>query len=95
MSDNSRVDRLKIVTFDNISTLEKEGNSLFRARTGQAAEAPSNAAIKSGYLEASNVNAVASMVHMVEIMRHFESIQKTVSLLMNDINAKAIDKLGQ
>jgi hypothetical protein len=32
---------------------------------------------------------------MVEIMRQFESIQKSMSLLMNDINSKAIEKLGK
>ena len=90
--ENSRVDGLKIVTFDKISTLEKEGNSLFRIQAGK--EVPSTAAVRSGYLEASNVNPVLSMVHMVEIMRQFESIQKGVSLLMNDINSKAIEKLG-
>jgi hypothetical protein len=35
------------------------------------------------------------MVRMVEIMRQFESIQKSMSLLMNDINSKAIEKLGK
>jgi hypothetical protein len=32
---------------------------------------------------------------MVEILRHFEAIQKSINLVMNDINAKAIDKLGR
>ena len=92
---NTRIDRLKIVSFDNLSTLEKEGNSLFLSREGQASEKPSTATIKSGYLEQSNVNPVSSIVKMVEILRHFEAIQKSVSLLMNDINSKAIEKLGQ
>jgi flagellar basal-body rod protein FlgF len=93
--ENSRVDRLKIVTFDKMSTLEKQGNSLFRVKGDQASERPSSATVKSGYLETSNVNPVSSLVHMVAIMRQFESIQKSVSLLMNDINAKAIEKLGK
>jgi len=32
---------------------------------------------------------------MVDIMRHFEAIQKCISLVMNDINSKAIDRLGR
>jgi len=51
--------------------------------------------LKPGYLEQSNVNAVSSVVQMVDILRHFEAIQKSVNLLMNDINSKAIDKLGR
>lgn len=93
--DKSKVDRLKIVTFDNISVLEKQGNSLFLSRSGQASEIASDATVKSGYLEESNVNPVTSMVQMVDVLRHFEAIQKSVSLLMNDINSKAIEKLGK
>ena len=91
--ENAQVDRLKVVAFDNLSALQKEGNSLFLSKEGQASEKPSDATIQSGYLEQSNVNAVSSVVRMVDIMRHFEAIQKTVSLLMNDINSKAIDRL--
>ncbi len=93
--DDAAVDRMKIVTFDDISKLEKEGGSLFISRSGQSSEKPSDATVKSGYLEQSNVNAVTSVVQMVEILRHFEAIQKSVNLLMNDINAKVIDKLGK
>ena len=93
--ENVKVDSLKIVTFDNVSTLEKQGNSLFMAREGQSTEKTSDAAIQSGYLEESNVNPVSAIVQMVQMLRHFEAIQKSMSLLMNDINSKAIDKLGR
>ncbi len=93
--DDSQVNRLRVVTFDNLSTLEKEGNSLFISRAGQDSEKVSNARIKSGYLEQSNVNPVSSIVRMVEILRHFEAIKKSVDLVMNDMNAKVIEKLGK
>ena len=93
--ENAPVDRLKLVTFDSLAALEKEGNSLFLSKGGQASERESGATIQSGYLEQSNVNAVASIAHMVDILRHFEAIQKSVNLLMNDINSKAIDRLGR
>ena len=57
--------------------------------------APAQPLVRQGYLEQSNVNAVASVVGMVGILRHFEAIQKSVNLLMNDVNAKAIDRLGR
>jgi flagellar basal-body rod protein FlgF len=93
--ENARVDRLKIVTFDKMSTLEKQGSSLYRANGDQASERPSTTSVRSGYLETSNVNAVASVVRMVEIMRQFESIQKSMTLMVNDIDQKAIEKLGK
>jgi flagellar basal-body rod protein FlgF len=93
--NDSPVGRLKIVTFDNLSSLAKEGSSLFVSPGNQGSEKISEAKIKSGYLEQSNVNAVASIVRMVEILRHFEAIQKSVNLEMNEINSKAIEKLGR
>ena len=93
--DGEQVDRLKVVTFDDLSLLEKEGNSLFKSREGQSSEKSSNAKIKPGFLEQSNVNPVYSIVKMVEVLRHFEAIQKSINLVMNDMNAKVIDKLGR
>lgn len=93
--DNSPVDQLKLTAFGDISKLDQEGSSLFIYRGDPGSLKAADATVKSGYLEQSNVNAVASVVRMIEIMRHFEAIQKSVNLLMNDINAKAIDKLGR
>jgi len=93
--DNRQVGRLKIVAFDDLSKLQKEGNSLFAPRSAGLTERKSDARIKSGYLEQSNVNPVSSVVRMVEILRHFEAIQKTVNLVMNEMNPKAIEKLGR
>jgi len=93
--DDTQVNRLKLVAFDDLSKLSREGSSLFMSPSNQDAEKISNAAIKSGYLEQSNVNAVSSIVRMVNILRQFEAIQKTINLEMNDMNTKAIDKLGR
>ena len=93
--DKTQVDRLKIVSFDDLSALKKEGSSLFISRADRSLEKSSDAKIKSGYLEQSNVNPVSSIVRMVEILRHFEAIQKSINLVMNDINSKAIEKLGR
>jgi flagellar basal-body rod protein FlgF len=93
--DGVEVDRLKVVAFDDLSNLAKEGNSLLMLQNGKSEGKISNAKIKSGYLEQSNVNAVSSIVRMVGIMRQFEAIQKTVNLVMNEMNTKSIEKLGR
>ncbi len=93
--NDTRVDRLKIVTFDSLSSLMREGNSLFVQSAGQQAEKVSDAKIKSGYLEQSNVDPVSSVVQLVEIMRQFEALQRCVHLIMNDMNTKSIEKLGR
>jgi flagellar basal-body rod protein FlgF len=93
--DNGQVDRLKIVTFNDLTNLLREGNSLFALTDGKDQEKISDARIRSGYLEQSNVNPVLSIVRMIGIMRNFEAIQKTVNLIFNDINTKSIEKLGR
>jgi flagellar basal-body rod protein FlgF len=91
--DGREIDRLKMVSFDDVTKLSREGNSLLLPN-GNVQEKVSSAKIKSGYLEQSNVNAVASIVRMIGIMRQFEAIQKSV-LALNELNTKSIEKLGR
>ena len=51
--------------------------------------------VRQGFQEQSNVNPVLATVRMVEIMRHFEAIQKSVNLMFNEMDAKSIEKLGR
>jgi flagellar basal-body rod protein FlgF len=92
--NGSRIDRLRIASFDNPGALTSEGSSLMApADKGQAANVATGVSVRQGYLEQSNVNPVLSTVRMVEIMRNFETIQKSVHLIFNEIDAKAIEKL--
>jgi flagellar basal-body rod protein FlgF len=92
--DGKEIDRMKIVSFDDLTKISREGNSLLLLQNGRDQEKVSSAKIRCGYLEQSNVNAVSSVVRMVQIMRQFEAIQKTVNLVMNEMNSKSIEKLG-
>jgi flagellar basal-body rod protein FlgG len=93
--DGNLVDRLKLVTFNDPRALQREGSSLMVPVSDKVQPVSAQPEIRQGYLEQSNVNAIASVVGMVGILRHFEAIQKSVNLLMNDVNAKAIDRLGR
>jgi flagellar basal body rod protein FlgG len=93
-SDDKLLGKLKLITFDNPAAMVQEGNSLLAPPSSQSKPITADVQVKQGYLEQSNVNAVASMVEMVGIMRRFEAIQKSVGLVMNDIDAKSISTLG-
>jgi flagellar basal-body rod protein FlgF len=93
--NSTRVDRLKLVAFDSTVKLQKEGSSLLLPSSDKAATKPATATVQQGYLEQSNVNPVNAVVSMVGIMRQFESIQKSVNMVMNDMASKSIDKLGR
>ncbi len=94
--DDVRVERLKLAAFDDRASLLSEGSLLFApAPGGQAAKPASGVVVRQGYQEQSNVNPMLATVRMVEILRHFEAIQKSISLMFNDIDAKAIERLGR
>ncbi|MGM8061416.1 flagellar basal body rod protein FlgF [Vogesella indigofera] len=50
----------------------KGDDGLFRQHDGQDAPAAANVQLKSGFLEASNVNAVESLVQMISHSRHYD-----------------------
>jgi flagellar basal-body rod protein FlgF len=88
------VDRLKLVAVDSPAALLKEGDSLLDAANGTTSPAK-DAKVRQGYLEQSNVNAMSSVVGMVGILRQYEALQKTINVLMNEVNSKSIEKLSR
>jgi len=75
------IDNIKLVDFDFERHLEKNGDSFFKET--EIAGAPrelsiSDVAVKQGFRELSNVNAVREMVHMIEVQRSYEASQKTI-----------------
>lgn len=89
-------DKLKIVEFENPTTaLQKEGDSLFM-RTGSEEVLPATKSrVIQGALEGSNINSITEMVSMMNNTREFESIQKSVSLIMNDLGRKIAGEIGK
>ncbi len=90
-------DRLKLVSFQNPATaLTKEGDALFTATgTEQPNAANSSSKVIQGSLESSNINSISEMVAMINNNREFESLQKSVSLLMNDLGRKISGEIGK
>jgi flagellar basal body rod protein FlgG len=86
--------KLKVVTFASESDIERETGTRFRAKKGVT---PGDVAprVMGGALEQANVTMVDRMVTLTEVQRTFEALQRGVSMLMNDIDAKAISELGR
>lgn len=91
-----QVDQLKVVRFDNPqAALVKEGASLFIA-TGNGRPLEANGTrVAQGSLEMSNVNSVSEMVAMMQNSREFESLQKSITMMMSDIGRKVSSELGK
>jgi flagellar basal body rod protein FlgG len=71
-----------------------EHGSLLRAE-GQAATPVTDPVVRSGSLEQSNVSMADRVASLTSVSRSFEALQKALSLMMNDVDGRAIDHLGR
>ena len=93
---NQVFDRLKLVRFDKpADVLTKEGDSLFLAKENQKPLENVNSRVAQGVLETSNVNSLSETVAMIQNNREFENLQKSVTLLMNDLGRKIAGEIGK
>jgi len=90
------VGQLKLVRFGHPAhALVKEGDCLFAASGLEPAQEATDTRVAQGALELSNVNSLTEMVAMMQNSREFESLQKSVSTLMNDLGRKVANELGK
>ncbi len=82
------VDRIKLVN-PSPAGLTKGEDGLMRLRGGALAEADAAVQLVSGALESSNVNAVESMVRMIELARQFETQIKMMKTAEDNDRATA------
>lgn len=85
--------KLQLVQFADPSTLLRESGVTFRT---EAQPTPAvNVSVKGGALEESNVSVVERVAELTNVTRSFEALQKALTLLLNDIDGRAIDQLGR
>lgn len=95
-ADGQVIGKLRVVRFDNPGTaVEKEGDSLFMTKgTAQPQEAFGTRVLQ-GTLEMSNVNVVSEMATMMQNSREFDSLQRSITLMMNDLGRKVASEIGR
>lgn len=87
------VAQLGVIDFEDYNYLEKYGENLYQTVDG-ATLAPSDARVRQGYIEASNVNVVTEMVNMITITRAYESNQKVIQTVDSMLD-KAVNTVGR
>ena len=92
--DGSQVGKFKIVTFNALENLEKEGNGLFVYKGNVADERTvSQTSVQQYALEQSNVAVVTEMAEMITTSRLFESFQKLIQSY-DEMDSKAVNEVG-
>jgi flagellar basal-body rod protein FlgF len=89
-ADGQDVGKLELVKFAT-NQLKREGGTLFSASGGPQAGDPPK--IRSGMLEASNVNVVRGVVDLVKVSRTYEALMKMIQGY-HDVESRAARELG-
>lgn len=94
-SGANKVADLSVVEFTDVHALKKEGNSLFINPDQQNIKVGDiKTSIHQGFIEQSNVNAVAEMSNLINANRNFESIQRVIKTYDN-MSAKAVNEISK
>lgn len=76
-ADEIYIDALLIADFEDYDYLVKAGDTMYEALE-DAVAIPSEAIVRQGYTEQSNVNVVSEMVEMITVTRAYEANQKVI-----------------
>jgi flagellar basal-body rod protein FlgF len=93
--NGATVDQLEVVDFDNYSVLKREGPSRFVDESGVGPRSSEGASILNGSLEQSNVSMQERLAELTHVSRSFDALQRGISVLMNDVDGRAITELGK
>lgn len=86
---------LFIAAPDNLRELKKTGENLYSYNNIKSLQPDTTSdAVKEGFLEKSNVNAVKMMIKLIQANRMVNMYQKVMTTQMNDLNQDAITKLA-
>ena len=96
ISQNGQVvNQLNLVTFNDLSVLEKDQQNLFKAAGDNAQEViVDDPKIAQGFLETANVNIVKEMTEMIDLHRAYQTQQKAIQTI-DEIDAQSVTKVGK
>jgi len=83
------IGRLKLATPTAEDPLRRGGDGLFRTSSGEPMTNDANARLQLGVIEGSNVNAVETMVQMIQAARQFDTQTRLMTTAESDDRAAA------
>lgn len=85
--------KIRLVAFDTPEALEKVGSNLWLA-SDEAPRAVEFPKVSGGFLEQSNVNAVAELTQMISISQSYQSVARLISQ-SDELRQSSIEKLAR
>lgn len=95
IQNNQDIARLFIAQVDDIRALQKEGDNVYRIDDlTRIRDLEESNAVRQGFSQGSNVNAILEMTSLIDANRMVEMYQKVMTSHMDDLNQDAIEKLA-
>lgn len=88
------VGKLEVVDLAEADAVRESG-ARFTARPGVTPEPVAEPRVAGGSLERANVSLVDALAHLTEVSRGFDSMQRGMSTVFNEIDQRAISELGR
>jgi flagellar basal-body rod protein FlgG len=87
--------QLKIVNFNNLQALTKEGQGFYKNSDSSVKEIlVDDAKVLQGFIENSNANPIHEMTQMIETLRQLEAYQKIIQSI-DEIDDQSVNSLGR
>lgn len=95
MSQGSeQVGKVGVYSFANLGALEKTGDNLYRNASNLQPQPATEARVRQGMLEGSNVKSILEITRMVEVSRAYEQTARMMDSEA-DLSRRAVERMGR
>jgi flagellar basal-body rod protein FlgF len=92
--EGERVGRLQAVQFSALSVLSKDGDGFYVNTSNETPSPATEARIRQGMVESSNVQPIVQITNLIEISRAYEQMAKMIES-SNDLTRRTVERLGR
>jgi len=90
---SERVGKINVVRIARLSDLSKNGDGTFKLTSNATPVPATDANVRQGFLEASNVNPMAEITHLIQINRAYSSMSNIIDQ-NSQLSRTAVERLG-
>jgi len=91
---SEQIGQISVVRIANMSALSKDGNGLYSLQSGITPEPATDATIRQGMLEGSNVNPMTEVTHLIQINRAYTELSNVIAQNLQ-LSNDAVSRLGK
>ena len=90
----TRVGKLGVADFTTLSTMQKVGDNLYKNTSNQQPQPVTDARVRQGMLEGSNVNSILEVTRLIEISRAYEQMTRMMEST-SELARSAVQRMGR